>query len=92
MDRLPRGGSTSIRRTRRKHSPAFECEVALSGHGPENTTRLRRFAIGILNLRAKPGDSIASMARKLTAKTRQVFDRLLMTSNSMARPCWLIRR
>ncbi len=53
-----------------------------TGHGPENTSRLRRFAISVLNLHAKPGDSIASMTRKLAAKTRLVFDYLLMTQNS----------
>ena len=53
-----------------------------TGHGPENTSRLRRFAISVLNLHASPGDSIASMTRKLAAKTRLVFDYLLMTRNS----------
>ncbi len=53
-----------------------------TGYGPENTSRLRRFAISVLSLHAKPGDSIASMTRRLTAKTRLVFDYLLMTRNS----------
>ena len=53
-----------------------------TGYGPENTSRLRRFAISVLNLHAKPGDSIASMTRRLAAKTRLVFDYLLMTKNS----------
>ena len=53
-----------------------------TGHGPENTSRLRRFAISVLNLHAKPGDSIASMTRKLASKTRLVFDYLRMTKNS----------
>ncbi len=53
-----------------------------TGHGPENTSRLRRFAISLLKLHAKPGDSIASMTRRLAAKTRLVFDYLLMTKNS----------
>ncbi len=53
-----------------------------TGHGPENTSRLRRFAIGLLNLHAKPGDSIAAMTRRLAAKTRLVFDYMLMTKNS----------
>lgn len=53
-----------------------------SGYGPENTSRLRRFAISLLNLHAKPNESIASMTRKLAAKTRLVFDYLLMTKNS----------
>ena len=57
------------------------CQIR-TGHGPENASRLRRFAISILNLHAKPSDSIASMTRKLAAKTRLVFDYLLMTANS----------
>ena len=53
-----------------------------TGYGPENTSRLRRFAISVLNLHAKPGGSIASMTHRLAAKTRLVFDYLLMTRNS----------
>jgi len=53
-----------------------------TGHGPENTSRLRRFAISLLKLHAKPGDSIASMTRRLAGKTRLVFDYLRMTKNS----------
>lgn len=53
-----------------------------TGYGPENTSRLRRFAISVLNLHAKPADSIASMTRRLAAKNRLVFDYLLMTNNS----------
>ena len=53
-----------------------------TGHGPENTSRLRRFAISVINLHAKPTDSIASITRRLAAKTRLVFDYLLMTRNS----------
>jgi len=53
-----------------------------TGHGPQNTSRLRRFAISVLNLHAKPGDSIASMTRRLASRTRLVFDYLRMTKNS----------
>ena len=53
-----------------------------TGYGPENTSRLRRFAISLINLHAKPTDSIASVTRRLAAKTRLVFDYLLMTANS----------
>jgi predicted transposase YbfD/YdcC len=53
-----------------------------TGHGPENTSRLRRFAISLLKHRAQPGESIASMTRKLAARTRLVFDYLFMTLNS----------
>jgi predicted transposase YbfD/YdcC len=57
------------------------CRIRI-GHGPENTSRLRRFAISVLNLHAKPGESIASMTRRLAANTRLVFDYLRMTKNS----------
>jgi predicted transposase YbfD/YdcC len=53
-----------------------------TGHGPQNTSRLRRFAISVLKLHAKPGDSIASMTRRLASRTRLVFDYLRMTKNS----------
>jgi len=53
-----------------------------TGHGPENTSRLRRFAISLLKHRAQPGESIAAMTRKLAARTRLVFDYLFMTNNS----------
>lgn len=52
------------------------------GFGPENTSRLRRFAISVLNLHARAKDSIASMTRKLAANNRLVFDYLRMTKNS----------
>ena len=61
--------------------PTCCCRIR-TGYGPENTSRLRRFAISVLNLHARPGDSIASMTRRLAAKSRQVFDYLLMTRNS----------
>lgn len=54
-----------------------------TGYGPENTSRLRRFAISVLNLHVKRGDSIASMTRKLASRTRLVFDYLRMTTNSV---------
>ena len=56
-----------------------------TGRGPENITRLRRFAVGILKSLQKPAQSIAEMMRKLTFKTRLVFDYLRMTQNSTAR-------
>lgn len=52
-----------------------------TGYDPENISRLRRFAVNILNLHVKPSESIASMTRRLAAKTRLVFDDLLMTRN-----------
>jgi predicted transposase YbfD/YdcC len=52
-----------------------------TGHGPENTSRLRRFAISLLKHHAQPCESIASMTRKLAARTRLVFDYLFMTNH-----------
>jgi len=61
-----------------------------TGFGPENMTRLRRFAIGLLKSKQKK-ESIAAMMMKLMLNTRAVFDVLKMTgnSNSAARPCEL---
>ncbi len=56
-----------------------------TGFGPENITRLRRFAVGILKSFQKPAQSIAEMIRKLAFNTRLVFDYLRMTKNSSAR-------
>ena len=56
-----------------------------TGFGPENITRLRRFAVGILKSFQKPAQSIAGMMRQLTFNTRLVFDYLRMTQNSSAR-------
>lgn len=53
-----------------------------TGFGPENMTRLRRFAVGILKSFQKPNQSIAEMMRKLSFNTRLVFDYLRMTQNS----------
>jgi predicted transposase YbfD/YdcC len=53
-----------------------------TGFGPENITRLRRFAVGILKSFQKPAQSIAEMMRKLAFNTRLVFDYLRMTQNS----------
>ena len=59
-----------------------------TGHGPENTTRLRRFAIGVI--RAK-SNCVAATVRKLNRNPRLVFDYLKMTKNSLGlakpRPC-----
>ena len=53
-----------------------------TGFGPENITRLRRFAVGILKSFQKPNQSIAEMMRQLSFNTRLVFDYLRMTRNS----------
>lgn len=56
-----------------------------TGFGPENITRLRRFAVGILKSFQHPARSIAEMMRKLSFRTRLVFDYLRMTQNSITR-------
>jgi predicted transposase YbfD/YdcC len=53
-----------------------------TGFGPENMTRLRRFAVGLLKSFQKPSESISEMMRKLSFRTRRVFDYLRMTANS----------
>jgi predicted transposase YbfD/YdcC len=54
-----------------------------TGHGPENITRLRRFAIGVIKSRgARSG---AQKMRQLTRQVRWVFDYLRMSGNSCAR-------
>jgi predicted transposase YbfD/YdcC len=53
-----------------------------TGHGPENITRLRRFAISII--KAKGVRSVAQKMRQLTRNVRLVFDYLRMTENSCA--------
>lgn len=53
-----------------------------TGFGPENVSRLRRLAVGILKSFQKPTQSIAEMMRKLSFRTRLVFDYLRMTQNS----------
>jgi predicted transposase YbfD/YdcC len=50
------------------------------GHGPENISRLRRFAIGVI--KSKGVRSVAQKMRELTRNTRLVFDYLRMTNNS----------
>ena len=57
------------------------------GFGPENVTRLRRFAVGILKSFQKPTQSIAALMRKLSFRTRLVFDYLRMTKNSAPVTC-----
>lgn len=52
-----------------------------TGHGPENITRLRRFAIGLIKSKG-PVESVAQTMRDLAQKTRLVFDYLRMTRNS----------
>ncbi len=53
------------------------------GHGPENISRLRRFAIGVI--KSKGARSVAQKMRELTRNVRLVFDYLKMTKNSCPR-------
>ena len=53
-----------------------------AGHGPENITRLRRFAIGLI--KSKGVSSVAQKMRELAFNVRFVFDYLRMTKNSCA--------
>lgn len=53
-----------------------------TGYGPENISRLRRFAIGII--KAKGVRSVARKMRELTCNVRLVFDYLRMTKNACA--------
>jgi hypothetical protein len=53
-----------------------------TGHGPENITRLRRFAIGVIKSRG--ARSVAQTMRRLTCHVRLVFDYLRMSENSCA--------
>ena len=54
-----------------------------TGHGPENITRLRRFATGLI--KSKGRDSVAATIAKLARNVRRVFDYLRMTDNSIPR-------
>jgi predicted transposase YbfD/YdcC len=53
-----------------------------TGYGPENISRLRRFAIGAI--KSKGVRSVAQKMRELTRNVRLVFDYLRMTKNSCA--------
>ncbi len=55
-----------------------------TGHGPENITRLRRFATGLI--KSKSRDSVSATIAKLARNVRRVFDYLRMTDNSIPRP------
>jgi predicted transposase YbfD/YdcC len=53
-----------------------------TGHGPDNISRLRRFAVGII--KSKGVDSVAEKMRQLHRNTRLVFDYLRMSKNTCA--------
>ena len=52
-----------------------------TGHGPENTTRRRRFAIGVI--RSHTDDCVVAAMRRLNRNPRRVFDYLRMTRNTL---------
>ena len=52
------------------------------GYGPENITRLRRFAVGLI--KSKGVYSVAQKMRQLNRNVRSVLDYLRMTINSCA--------
>ena len=54
-----------------------------TGHGPENMTRLRRFAISLIQQR---GLRVAQTLRTLARNPRRVLDLLKMTANTCPRP------
>ena len=51
-----------------------------AGHGPENISRLRRFAISVI--KSKKVSNVAQTMRRLNRNLRTVFDYLHMTKNS----------
>jgi hypothetical protein len=53
-----------------------------TGHGPENISRLRRFAIGVIQFISNGEDSVAETMRRLARNTRLAFDYLRMTQNT----------
>ncbi|MGC8495171.1 MAG: ISAs1 family transposase [Syntrophobacteraceae bacterium] len=53
------------------------------GFGPENISRLRRFAIGVI--KSKRVSSVSQKMRQLASNVRMVFDYLRMTENSCPR-------
>jgi predicted transposase YbfD/YdcC len=57
-----------------------------TGHGPENVSRLRRFAVGLIQSKGL-ADSVAEKMRQLHRNTRLVFDYLRMSKNTWASAC-----
>ena len=54
-----------------------------AGHGPQNMSRLRRFAIGIIQSR---GLAVAETMRRLARNPRRMLDFLKMTDNASPNP------
>ncbi len=55
-----------------------------TGNGPENISRLRRFAVGLIKSKGVP--SVAQKMRQLAMNVRSVLDYLRMTKNASV-PC-----
>ena len=62
---------------------SFDEDRSRTGHGPENMTRLHRFAIGLIKGR---GLVLAEAMRNLARNPRRVLDFLKMTDNVVPRP------
>ena len=54
-----------------------------TGYGPEDITRLRRFALGVI--KSKEGKRVPRKMRQLAGHVRRVFDYLRLSENSGAR-------
>jgi hypothetical protein len=64
----------------------YDEDRSRKSYGPENISRLRRFAIGLI--KSKGVRSIPRKMRKLTRNVRLVFDYLRMTANSYPQPAF----
>ena len=51
-----------------------------TGYGPANVSRLRRFAVALIQ--SKPGRRVAETLRRLNCNVRTVFDYPLMSENA----------
>ena len=77
---MPQVGQSTRRMAYRKNT-----EMPYNGTNstPENITRLRRFACGVIQFISKGKPSISQKMQQLNRNTRLVFDYLRMTSNSI---------
>ena len=55
-----------------------------TGNGPENMTRLRKFAIGLIKSKNLVNTTVAQKMRRLSLNVRAVFDYLKMTKKFQA--------
>jgi predicted transposase YbfD/YdcC len=55
-----------------------------TGYGPENMTRLRKFAIGLIKSKNSVNRTVAQKMRRLSFNVRAVFDYLKMTKRFQA--------